>query len=233
MGRLLTAIKNTFRMQRDNAAAALEDDARDSRYQTEDTIRRNQQNIAAAQREVDGFTTNVAGVVANNKTLIQQIADATANRAKFDGIARMIAPKVKTGQAPQSDLEQAVAEVNKFDKQIAALKSQLDQNQKLEASLRKQLNDARNKVANAETNSTIRAAQLQSATLRKSMAKSATAFGSSSGLSALDGIEKEVQKATAEAEAFEELAAAPTDSLEEKYGNPELAASVDAYLNPA
>ena len=232
--RLLTAIKNCWRQKCDDAAAALEDDARDSSYKTQDTIAENQRNIGVAKQQVDQFNDRVAQCRKANKGLRQQIEDAKAQRSTFDALARTIAPRVKAGTAPQADLEAAAREVKKFDDQIKAFQDQLAANEKVESELVRQLNEARNEVAEGETNATIVAAQLESATLRKTMAKAQSTFKQTSGLAALKKIKQQVRDAQNEAEAYEELAPQSVgESLEAKYGSPELASSVDAYLAEA
>jgi len=210
MGKLWKAIRNTIRGHRDEAAAKLSDPVRDGKFAIEDS-----------EKEIAQFRQALSMMIAATKQIEQRRDEAKANKAKYDKIAKAIAAKIESGEAGNDAMEhltQAANKVEEFDGIMKGHEAEIKKNKVSEAQLRKQLDTAQNKVQRAKQQIHVRAAQLQSAQMRKKLNASAAGLGQGEGLSALDDLDRAVQEETAEADAMDELSASPDEHLEELYG---------------
>lgn len=203
---LWNAIKNTLRGASDKAEKALSDVERDSKFA-----------IADSEKQIAEFQTKIASVMGRNKLLIRDRDNAQAEIDKFLGLAK----KAKDA-GNLDDARELLTVKGTHQSNLDTLIGQIDANDKIIAGLRKQLDQARGRVANAKSNRTRLIAQNEGAKIRKELAKASSDFASDSPLSALDDLEKVVAANEADAEALEELVGAenPTSSLEDKYSKP-------------
>src|SRR5206468_10874190 len=124
----------------------------------------------------------------------------------------------------ENDAREALTLKQKAEQQTNTIQTQLTQNNALVTRLRDQLNNARLKVANAQSNITQLQARSSAAKIRTDLAKASTQFNANQGgLAALDNLEHTVNQQESEADAYEELAtdAGPAgQNLVEKYAVP-------------
>jgi len=205
MASLFKAIGNMFREKRDNAAKALADPVRDGKFAIEDS-----------KKQIREYTTQVAKLKAETIKQKANHKDALAEKKKYEGIAK------KAGEAGnEDDVRTSVEQIQKWTNRAKELKDQIDRNEKVETSLRAQLDAARTKVSRAEQNHQTLAARKKGAEIRKSLAQASSQFAEGQGgLSALDDLEDAVRDEEAEAEAFEEMSAPAIETdLADKYGS--------------
>lgn len=208
MAKILKAVSNWFRAKDEDAAKALSDPVRDSRFAIEDS-----------KKQIADFTAKIAQLVASNKRLERERDESAAEVDKFQRFAERAAEA-----GDENDVRQALEHRSQADQRVLTLTSEIERNYQLIAQLREQLNKARARVANAESNLVRLSARMEGAKVRTELAKASSAFDSgSSPLAALDNLEKQVDTLETEAEAWEELSAEPgrdaQKSLEEKYGS--------------
>ncbi len=206
MPSLFKAMGNWFREKKDEAAESIADPVRDGKYAIEDSKER-----------IAKFTADIARLVAETKRLERQRDEARQEVEKFDAIARRAA-----AQANEGDVRQAVTLKAQATARLGDLESEVDKNIKLTDALRGQLDEARNEIANAESNITRLAARKEGAKIRSELAKSSTEFNAGdSPLASLKNLEKAVDKDETEAEAWEDIAkgqaASKGENLEKKY----------------
>lgn len=215
MGTLLKGIGNFLRGKRDEAAEKLKDDVRDGGFAIEDS-----------KKKIAQYETSIAGYLATVKANEKKMAAFAEEIKKWNSIA------IKAAKAGNEvDARQALAKKGEAKAQFDTMKKQVDQDRVAIEKLRNQLNVARQKVAQAESNLSRLSAQKEGAKIRKEMAKAAADFGGDdSPFGALDNLSKAVDTETAEAEAWEEMAGDrdPDGALEDKYSGTD--AGVDDEL---
>jgi len=213
---LFQAIHNWFRAKNQEAAEALSDPVRDGKLA-----------ITDSEKQIEGFTSKIATLIAETKSLERQTAESTSEVSKYQAVA---AQALQAGN--EADARDAITLKQKAEQQAQALGTQLSANKELVLKLREQLNTARMKVAKARSNITQLQARSQAAQIRTDLAKASSEFHSNKGgLAALDNLEKSVNKQETVAEAYEDLAAstAPAgQALLDKYAVGD--ASVEAEL---
>jgi phage shock protein A len=210
---LFKAIANWFRGKKDKAAQALADPIRDGKFAIEDS-----------EKQVQGFQTKVAQFMAVNKQVSREMEGQRQEVEKWERIARKAA-----SAGNEADVASAVQAKQQAEKVLAEKRKQFDQNEKIVATLRQQLQGALAKVAQAKSNYAQLVARHEGAQVRKELAKAASEFGTGGGpLAELDDLQKAVDAGETEAEAYEEMAGATAGpkSLEDKY-NTATSASVD------
>lgn len=209
MGKLWKALSNKIRGARDDAAESLKDPVREGKFAIEDS-----------EKEVIQFQSSLSKHIAATNLLKKQLADTKTQSKKYDGFAKQAAKKIQGGDSKATELlQQAVTKKNEADATCKRLQNEVTINEQSEKNLRKQLNDAKSKIARAKQNIHVRTAQLQGAEMRKKLAAGANALGASSGLGALDDLDRAVDEATAEADAIDSLNASPDDELEAAFGD--------------
>lgn len=206
MASLFKAFSNLFRSKKNDLAKAMSNPVRDGKLAIEDS-----------EAEIAKFTKQIAGLMAETKRLEKDNEAAKKDMDKFMSIAKKA---VEAGS--EDDARQALEMKKRAEERHLSFKAELDKNNTLVNQLRQQLNRARAKVAEAKNNITRLEARSNAAQLRKDFAKASSDFNSgNSALSALDDLEKEVNKEESEAEAWEELVGSEyensADSLEDKY----------------
>lgn len=210
------AIHNWFRAKNQEAAEALSDPVRDGKLA-----------ITDSEKQIEGFTSKIATLIAETKTLERQTAESASEASKYQAVA---AQALQAGN--EADARDAITLRQKAEQQAQAFGSQLAANKDLVLKLREQLNTARMKVAKARSNITQLQARSQAAQIRTDLAKASSELHSNKGgLAALDNLEKSVNKQETVAEAYEDLAAssAPAgQALLDKYAVGD--ASVEAEL---
>jgi len=210
------AIYNWFRAKNQEAAAAMSDPVREGKLA-----------ITDSEKQIEEFTSKIAGMIAETKNLERQAADSASEVTKYQAVA---AAALRAGN--EADARDAISLKQKAEQQAQTFASQLAANKDIVTKLRDQLNNARLKVAKARSNITQLQARSSAAKIRTELAKASSEFNSNQGgLAALDNLEKSVNKQESVAEAYEELSAsaAPAgQSLLEKYSVGE--GSIDAEL---
>lgn len=222
MASLFNSIKNYFRQARDDAAESLADPVRDGKFAIEDATKQERQ-----------FRTEVANLIASIKEQAKDLVAVQGQEQKFDRIAKIAAANFKAGdKSAESDVRDAASKVQQARSRIAELQKQIEQSRAIEANLRTQLDNVRNKIARAEQNHATLSARHKSAQIRRSLSAAAAKISQGGGgLSALDDLEKAVNKEEAHAEAYEEMAVASASSLEDKYAGATAGGSLaDEYL---
>ncbi len=208
MAKVFGALKNWFRAKDEAAAKAMSDPVRDSRFAIEDS-----------KKQIAEFTSKIAQLIASNKQLQREHAQAEADADKFQSYAERAA-----AAGSEDDVREALSQHAMADERRSTLIAEIERNNQLVAQLRSQVNTARAKVAGAESNLVRLNARLEGAKVRQELAKASSSFaGGDSPLAALDNLEKEVNTVETEAEAWEELSVDATEqsqqSLESKYGS--------------
>jgi phage shock protein A len=205
MASLMKSIGNFFRGKRDEAAQAMADPVRDGKFAIEDS-----------KKQIASFQQQIAKLIAETKKLERQRDDAKAESTKYQKMAEKAAAQGNEEHVRKL-LEEKKREADKF----ASYKDQVVKNEQLTEKLRTQLNKARGKVADAESNVARLSARKEAAEIRQDMAKAQSEFNADgNALSALDDLEKVVNQEEAEAEAWEELVGDEnaTEELEDLYG---------------
>jgi phage shock protein A len=208
MPKLFKALGNWVRAKDEEAAKAMSDPVRDSRFAIDDS-----------KKQIGEFTGKIASLIAENKRIGRDAASAEAEVDKFDEIARRAA-----ASSEEDDVRSALERRQTAQERLTTLRSEVERNASLITQLRNQLNQARAKVAAAESNLTRLNARLEGAKVRQELAKASSAFNTGdSPLAALDDLERQVDETETEAEAWEEIStdagAEEGKALEEKYGS--------------
>lgn len=203
--KLFKEVQSWLRGYDERAAAAMADPVRDGRFAIED-----------AKKEVGGFTSQIAKLVAGTKELQHRAKDAQASVEKFESIA------TKAGKANDAaGVKEALTLKARSQAQFMAFQHEIDANTKLETNLRAQLQKMQEKINNAESDSIRLEARITSGTIRAEVARNATGAGTGKGLGALDDLSRAANKSEAEAEAWEDMAhnveVASGDDLIKKY----------------
>ena len=206
---LFASVKNFFRGKADQIAESMADPVRDGKLAIKDS-----------EEQIQRFTTQIARVMAETKRLEKDKANAEKEIEKWMNIA--------TNAATSGDADgarQALERKNSAEQKLTTFISEFDKSQLLVNKLRQDLNRAKAKVSKAKNNLSRLEARSSAASIRKEFAKAQSDFNSnSSGLSALDDLEKSVESDECEAEAYEDLVSDDLSSsgtaLEEKYGKP-------------
>lgn len=202
MASLLKGVRNFFRQKKDEAAEALADPVRDAKF-----------DIADSKKQIADFERKVAQLMATNNQIKRKREAAKDDVKKWTGLAQKAA---EAGN--KSDVTTAVTKKSAADNEAASYAKEIKANEKIIAGLRSQLDRARGKIAKAESNSAQLAARLEGAKVRKELTNASSGFGDGP-LAALDDLEKAVDAAESEAEAYEDLRDDADDDLEEKYGS--------------
>ena len=204
---LFKTLNNLIRGKADDLSKKLADPERDAKIA-----------ITDSKKQIGGFTTKIAALVAETKKLERQCNDVKADEDKYLDIAKRA---MTAGN--EADARGALEHKVEAQKRHATLQIEVDKNRKLTGHLRSELTKARAKVGNAEGNLRRLAARSEGARIRTELAKASSTFNSGgSPLAALDDLQNAVDASEAEAEAWEELSAEETGSmqaLEEKYGS--------------
>lgn len=206
MAKLFKALGSWMRAKDEEAAKALADPVRDSRFAIDDS-----------KKQIADFTGKIASLIAENKRLQRDATAAQAEVDKFQSIAQRAA-----GAGEEDDVRSALERQQASRERLTTLQSEIERNDGLLTQLRTQLNQARAKVAAAESNLARLGARLEGAKVREELGKASSAFNTGdSPLAALDDLERQVEEKETEAEAWEEISTDPEAekerSLEEKY----------------
>ena len=203
---LFKTLSNLIRGSADDLSKKLADPERDAKIA-----------IADSKKQIGGFTAKIASLLAETKKLERQCNDARADQDKYLGIA-----KKAMAAGNEADARGALEHKVRAQQRCETLEIEADKNKKLTGHLRDELAKARAKIGNAEGNLRRLAARSEGAKIRTELAKASSAFNSGDNpLAALDDLQNAVDASEAEAEAWEELSAEDTGSvqaLEEKYG---------------
>ena len=203
--KIFKQFKKVLRDADDKAAQAMADPERDGRFAIEDS-----------KKQIAGFTTQVAKLSAETKKLERRKTKETEEVKKFAMFAKRAAEAENVDDAREALTQKKTAEAR-----LTTTKSELERNMALEAKLKDQLNKARSKVANAESNHQRLTTRMEGAKIREELNKAGSDFNVNGGaLSALDDFEKDVESKEAEADAWEDLTGNDAEtSLEDKYGS--------------
>ena len=207
MAKVFKALGNWLRAKDEDAAKKISDPVRDSKFAIEDS-----------KKQIAEFTKKIAELIASNKRLERERDDARSEVEKFERFAERAAEA-----GSEDDVRTALASRQPAEERLNTLNSEIQRNFQLTTQLRTQLNQARARVAKAESDLVRLSARMEGAKVRGDLAKASSAFNAGdSPLSALDNLEKQVLSVETEAEAWEELnvdpAAEAQKSLESKYG---------------
>jgi phage shock protein A len=208
MAKVFKALGNWLRAKDEDAAKAIGDPVRDGKFAIDDS-----------KKQIAEFTQKIAKLVASNKRMERERADALAEAQKFQTFAERAA-----ADENEDDVRTALEHRAEAEQRLGTLESEIDNTGQLIAQLRAQLNRSRAKVAGAESNLVRMSARMEGAKVRQELAKASSSFDTGdSPLAALDNLEREVETLETEAEAWEELALDPAaeaqKSLEDKYGD--------------
>lgn len=219
MGKLFSAIANTIRGKRDEAAQKLADPVRDGKFAIED-----------AKKQISEFRSVLTKLVASTKRLEREVAAAKEEAKKYDRMARAAGKDDN-----ETAVMQAVTKIEEWEAKRDAAAGQLKKNLADEGRLRKQLSAAETKVSTAQSNMSTLAARKQGADIRKQLADASSQFGSGmGGLSALDDLQSSVDEAEAEADAAEDLSGGGDEDALAAYaagGSASADARASKYLN--
>jgi len=216
MAGLLKSFTNLIRGKSQELAKQMADPVRDSKLAIQDS-----------EKLIADFTSRIAKLIAQTKSLTRDQKEAQADVTKYQGFAQRAADSKNIDDA-RSSLELKTQAQSRLD----GLTGEIARNDQLVKNLRDQLSKARAKVASAKRNVVNLEARFEGAKVRQELAKASTEFNTGdSPLAALDDLEKSVNAKETEAEAWEELTDEPgsDSSLEEKYGSGS-SADVDAEL---
>jgi len=205
---LFRALGNFFREKTDEAAEAIGDPVRDAKY-----------DIIDSEKQINGFESDIQRLMKENYTRKKQLEDSEKEADKWSNLAQKAA-----AAGNEADVSSAVAKKQAADAQSKTYASEIQKNDDVVASLRKQLGQARNKIAKAKSNQATLAARISGGQLRTNLAKSASGMDGGP-LARLGNLEEAARDAESDAEAWEELRSDDTENLEEKYGSGD--ASVD------
>jgi len=205
---LFRAIHNWFREQSDNAAEAIGDPVRDAKY-----------DIIDSKKQISGFESDIQQLMKQNNTTKKQLDDSKEEVKKWANLADKAAAAGNV-----TDVESCITKKQAAEAEVTAFKTEIKKNEGVIADLRKQLGQARNKVAKAESQKATLAARISGGKLRTNLAKSASGMDGGP-LARLGKLEEAARDAESDAEAWEELRGDDTENLEEKYGSGD--ASVD------
>ncbi|MBT3289083.1 MAG: hypothetical protein HN849_07420 [Victivallales bacterium] len=217
MASITRAIGNWFRSKRDSAANALGDPARDSKFAIEDS-----------KGKVAEFTVKLAKLAAETHRLQRERDNTATEIAKWQRIAEKAA-----GEGQVDDARAALKNKADATKRESTLADEITRNEEVTAKMRDQLNSARAKIAQAESNRVRLVARLEGAKVRQELAKARTEFNSdASPLSALDDLQRTVDGVESEAEAWEDIAGEDKEQedLEKKYEDAPADAQIEAEL---
>lgn len=190
--------------------------------------------IQDAKSEVNGFISEIAKLIAGTKDLQHRRADAAADVAKYENIAKMAGAK-----SDRQSVSEALELKKAADGRMSAFDLQIQTNKSLEERLRSQLADLQKKIDNAQNHEVVLEATISSSKLRKSTAQNTAGVGNGKGFAALSDLERDAQKAQADAEAWEDIAgstpASKGEALEKKYGadNSVSDKEIDNYISKA
>lgn len=212
MSSLLMAIRNFFREQHDNAAAAIADPVRDASY-----------DIADAKRQVAEFETKIAQLMSNTISTKKKATACGEDVTKWQKIAETAA---KAGN--REDAATAITNRMNAERQQQTFLSEAERNDKVVENLRAQLASNRTKIARAESNQAQLSARLEGSKIRKELAGAGSVLDGGP-LSRLNKLEEAVDASESEAAAYEILNTNTNESLETKYATAD--ADVDAELD--
>jgi phage shock protein A len=174
--------------------------------------------IQDAEREVAGYTSKVAELVASNRMIIAEKEAAQKDVDKFERLA------VQAGQAScEADIAQALTEKKKAQVVVDTLTATIAQNDAQIAKLKSDLSSARDRIATAKTDQVQLSAVITGSKIRQGLAEASNALNSGdSALGKLGKLKEDAVRAQAHAEAAEEMAniSAPGMALEQKYATP-------------
>jgi phage shock protein A len=202
MASLFKAVRNFFREKKDDAAEALSDPVRDAKYDIQDS-----------KKQIEEFERKVAQLMATNNQIKRKQSNAKEEVKKWTGLAQKAAEA-----GSESDVTTAITKKQAAANEATAYGKEIKANEKIIASLRSQLTRARAKIAKAESGQAQLAARLEGAKVRKELSNASSGFGDGP-LAALDDLEKAVDAAECEADAYDDLHDDAGEDLEEKYGS--------------
>lgn len=206
MAGLLKSFSNLIRGKSKELTKKMADPVRDSKLAIEDS-----------EKMIADFTSRVAKLVAQNRSLKRQKTEAEAELKKYINFAEKAA-----GANVIDDARRALELKGEAQKRLDNLNLEITRNDGLVSSLRSQLSKARTRVASAKRNIVGLEARHEGSKIRKELAKASSEFNTGdSPLAALDDLDKAVNESETEAEAWEELTENTDESqnLEEKYGS--------------
>jgi len=202
---LLKSFSNLIRGKSQELGKKMADPVRDSKLAIQDS-----------EKMIGDFTSRIAKLVAQNKSLKRELDESQSEVTKYQGFAQKAVDKGNVDDA-RSALELKAA----AEKRVASLTAEINRNDQLISTLRSQLSKARAKVAGAKRNIVNLEARFEGAKIRRELAKASSEFNTGdSPLAALDDLDKSVSETEVEAEAWEELTVedSSADSLADKYG---------------
>lgn len=199
---LFRAVSNYFREKKDEAAEAIGDPVRDAKY-----------DIIDAGKQIDGFESDIQRLMKENNNRKKELTGAKDEMKKWGNIAAEAA-----AEGNVEDVESCITKKQAAETQVKAFKDEIQKNDKTIAHLRTQLGQARNKIAKAKSQQATLAARISGGKLRTSLAKSASGMDGGP-LARLGNLETAARDAESDAEAWEELKTDDSDNLEEKYGS--------------
>jgi len=203
---LMKTLGNMFRGKVNEIDEKLQDPERDGKIAIEDS-----------EKQVDEFSKKIQSLKANDNLLVKQIAEQKAEVKKYDKISKKAAEA-----GDREGLTRAIQLKNTAESKLKTMEARHKENDKLEDGLMKQLQSAKDKIAEAKDDLSSLAARKESADIRKDMAEASSTFaGKESGLGQIDNFKKKVAEEEAKAEAAEEMAGADSlgDDLLAKYSD--------------
>lgn len=205
----MRSLWNLCRRMMGSANKAIKDDVADGQFAIEDS-----------EEQIKSFRKDIAGLMANQKSVERDLQSAKKDVIKWAKIQELAIDNEK-------DRNEAAQEVTNAKRRAVELKRQKDANDKSIATLRDQLDKADQKVRNAKSNHSQLAARQKSAKIRKDLASSSSKFGSGGALAALDDLKDSVEANEDMASAMEEMTNSASESLEEKYSANDAATDAD------
>jgi len=201
-----TSIKNMFRKKKDEVAEAIDDPINNETYYLQDR----EKEIKDFERDLLAFKTQI-------NTLIKQKEDAERTKNMYDGYAKDIAAKIKSGNAEKDWpklLNDAAQEVQKANARLNDLNQQISSNGAQFEKLQQRKRQAQNAIDQRHNQLTSNAARLKSAQLQKKLNEHDLSL-SGDGVKPLEEV---VRQAEAEADAYSEVTRTTADELADAVG---------------
>lgn len=187
MKRFFKAITYWFRYLLGMSTDAISDPIRDSKYQIED-----------AEAECEKFESHIARFIASKKATERELIEARKLAKKWENTAIRAAEKNKKDDARAALRNQVDAE-----QKIKLLEEDLNKSNLEVEDLKRQLELYESKINRAKNNSSRFAARLESANIRSGLSGQKNKLNNA--FSSLDELERQANSATDMADAYEEI----------------------------
>lgn len=202
-------------------------------------------NLDRAKEELNGFSSRVRDLVAQNMSVKRQKEAAHDDFVKLDSAAKTIAGKLKLVDAvanPQeaekltADLNQAAGYAVSAQQKEASLGKTISDNDITIAKLKKQISDVQETIANSQNKFEQLKARNTSAKIRTELAEAQNGLNTkNSAIGKLNEFEDAVEKIEDVANAQEDMnastSAGTAERLVTEYGTDNKSAAVSSYLD--